>query len=72
MLLISKSKFFKDNKIVRARGAISICILCKINQCSITPNCTRNHVVTFNNVYEKRNTESQTDEILAVRALFVI
>ena len=25
-----------------------------------------------NNVYEKRNTESQTDEILAVRALFVI
>ena len=43
-MLISTSKFFKDNKIAQARGAPS--------------NCTVNHVLLVNNLHEKCITES--------------
>ena len=42
-------KFYKDYKLHSPYGLVQCCRLWKICSCLLTPNCTRNHVVTYKN-----------------------
>ena len=42
-------KFYKDYKLHAPYGLVQCCCLWKIFSCLLTPNCSRNHVVTYKN-----------------------
>ena len=42
-------KFYKDYKLHAPHGLVQCCCLWKIFSCLLTPNCSRNHVVTYKN-----------------------
>ena len=42
-------KFYKDYKLHAPYGLVQCCCLWKVFSCLLTPNCSRNHVVTYKN-----------------------
>ena len=44
--IINTCKFFKDYKLYLPYGLVQFCFLWKICSCLLTPNRTRNHVIT--------------------------